>query len=95
MASYACNEIKVSFNDDNISEQMIEVIFKRFKEELTEVDIHSINDDNSVFEASFQSRWSEPKDFLVSLCNEFDLDICGVCWEFGNDYVNSFHFRKT
>ena len=90
MANLAENEILIS----GINPQDKEQILTEFEDEVdvTNDPANWWNADDNFLRLSFLSKWHEPGDFLKKIAQKYNCSISGVCWEFANDYVNSFRY---
>lgn len=98
MANIATNEAIVVFKNP-ITEDDRLLFIKDFNENVGEIisDYVGANDNELIqcIELSFESRWSEPKDELEKLADDYKCSIHGVCYEWGCLYVNHYNIFSS
>lgn len=91
MANIAQNEVLVVLkNNDKTTKKNFINDFNNEIGEIYNDCSYEINNDGNCLELSFGSRWSEPREELEKLANKYNCEIIGVCYEWGQPYVNSF-----
>lgn len=98
MANIATNEVIIIFKENTSVEDKEEVIkymednlvYDGIYNEITDCDLEDFN----CQELSYGTRWSERPEILQEICNKFDVQIIGVCYEWGCLYANSFDVKK-
>lgn len=91
MANIATNEVLVVFKTSNVATK--EDFMADIKDEIelwNDPDDEVTDEDNNTIQLSFGSKWSAPIKLLQLLCNTYKCNIYGVCYEWGNAYVESY-----
>ena len=93
MANIAENIIMVTFKEHTLEEK--QKVLDYFIEHLMYENYNdAFVDDSNYIELCYGTKWSENQEILQDICNKFDVDIIGVCYEWGCGYVNSFELCK-
>jgi hypothetical protein len=92
MANTATNIAKIDFCGKSVEDK--KVIMTEFKDEFEVYNEYPEEDEDDDFkEIEFGSKWSEPIDWLQEWCDKHKINICGVCYEWGNNYTSHYEIN--
>lgn len=98
MANIATNEIIIIFKENDhakFKEDVINYIDDNLVYDEVYNDITTLDLEDNCIELSYGTKWSEQRETLQEICDKFNIQIVGVCYEWGCLYVNSFEINPN